>query len=133
MENQIKIKTKKIFPDIEHIEVSGEINRDKKTKCNHCSKVLSEMSMKAHIMMEHKNISKCDKCNAEFTDPKKLAIHLKSHDKRLRFVCDICGASTTRLHNLITHKRKHTGERPYKCSVCDNAFAHSSTLKVNNN
>ena len=91
--------------------------------------------MRRHLRRVHegKKDYKCEKCNAAFTEKRRLKSHLQYvHDKNqnMNHKCNYCEKSFILPSMLKNHiKTTHEGKRNYKCDSCGKAFAYSQHLK----
>lgn len=91
----------------------------------------SQYQLNDHIR-RHKGIRDfiCPTCGVGKTTRRDLVIHMKYHDKDLKFPCDLCSLVFSRPANMQRHKRVvHCGIRAYSCPHCDQSFGKAETLK----
>ena len=72
---------------------------------------------------------KCNICSVEFTSPRNIKIHMRTHRGECSHKCSTCDEGFSRKGHLNAPMRIHTGERPFKCSVCDKGFSQRGNLK----
>jgi KRAB domain-containing zinc finger protein len=102
-----------------------------KVKCHFCSKIISKLSLKAHLKI-HENIRKfhCDHCAAGFVIKGHLVQHMWNHRSEKKFNCTQCNRTFNKSGNFKTHIRSHSkNPRPFQCNLCPNNYARPDHLK----
>uniref|UniRef100_A0A8C4NMP4 C2H2-type domain-containing protein n=1 Tax=Eptatretus burgeri TaxID=7764 RepID=A0A8C4NMP4_EPTBU len=98
---------------------SGENSRKINIKLNKPKKVLKRQ-------MRYK----CNICNVDFTSPRSVKIHMRTHRGEHPHQCPFCEEGFSKKYTFKIHMRIHTGERPHKCSICDKGFSQKGNLKM---
>ena len=58
----------------------------------------------------------------EFSAPRELTVHLRTHTGEMPFMCAWCNAGFDCLRDLATHMWTHTGEDSLEFLMCDADF-----------
>nr|XP_046220771.1 zinc finger protein 335-like isoform X3 [Oncorhynchus gorbuscha] len=109
-------------------------NKDKKTKSESVSKVLSfpcpvchrvyPMQKRLTQHMKTHSAEKphmCDKCGKSFKKRYTFKMHLLTHIQSVdnsRFKCEFCDYDCDNKKLLLNHQLSHANDRPFKCDYC---------------
>lgn len=101
--------------------------------CENCGlKFNCKINLRAHIQRMHitGHEVKCPQCDKEFTNEKKLKLHISSvHDEK-KFQCSLCGLKILNKYSLQRHMNIHTQTRDFVCPHCGKAFYCKSVLTI---
>lgn len=117
--------------------------RRKHLTCDVCEQQFwNKASILNHLHRKHVAVAKdkeqlkpsecilCETCGREYSNRKRLLIHLKTHQARRLYKCTMCDREFLDKGALREHAYAHTGERPFKCLYgCDQYFAHASNRR----
>ncbi|XP_073407327.1 uncharacterized protein [Dendrobates tinctorius] len=100
------------------------------SKCVHCSKVFSDLSLLAEHEKSHQENKTftCPDCGKTFIRKSILKLHRRTHTGERPFACTDCGKRFSQRFNLVIHQRIHTGEKPYRCPMCEKSFRYKPAL-----
>lgn len=71
----------------------------------------------------------CQECGKEFSNPRALHRHQKTHAGEKPHKCAQCGKGFNYLNRLKRHQLIHTQEKPFSCPACSRAFSRKDRLK----
>ena len=104
--------------------------KDKKRKCQLCNEEFDDFrKMQTHLMKHTEFVPfKCEVCSKEFPFKNQLVNHSLTH--RLKsFKCQICTQVFAQRNDLVQHIKTHSIESLFSCKVCEKEFINSSLLE----
>lgn len=101
-------------------------------KCDHCSYVSTEASVRTHCEREHNKTCLhscvCETCGKVLNDSKALYMHMLIHKQ---YKCKLCGVEVVGYSAFNTHKKNFHPSAPqsFPCEVCGKEFPERVKLK----
>ncbi|RVE44317.1 hypothetical protein evm_011041 [Chilo suppressalis] len=98
--------------------------------CPICTKRFKNSNQLSKHKLIHKKVSKCTNCQQEFSNERRLRLHVAAvHEKVKPFNCCHCDYTAARKQEMKRHLRSHTGDKPYSCDKCQYRFADHNALR----
>lgn len=100
--------------------------KPKKVQCQICGKLIAKTNLGAHqqIHNPHRPKLACPHCPAQYTELKRLKLHINNkHTREVQFSCDRCGKTFASPDSLRVHYvALHTDIKRYKFPILQSCF-----------
>ncbi|XP_031332750.1 gastrula zinc finger protein XlCGF52.1-like isoform X2 [Photinus pyralis] len=107
-----------------------EHDKNHRTPCPHCGKLILKSSMNLHLV-KHSDRFRCTQCGGRFNSNAALAQHtITVHTDIKDHICEVCGKRFSSQTAMRVHMKSHSDERLYPCKLCDYAGRTASAIYV---
>ncbi|KAK4883131.1 hypothetical protein RN001_006450 [Aquatica leii] len=107
-----------------------EHDRNHRTSCPHCGKLILKTSMNLHLI-KHTDKFKCDQCDGRFNSNASLSQHtITVHTDIKDHICETCGKRFSSQTAMRVHIKSHSDKRLYPCKLCNYAGRTASAIYV---